>query len=272
MKHYIITRFASWLSAGSGMTIEKLFSDEFLNDSFIKLKNALIPTLENQTNKNFTLIINIHNDIPIEKLFFLKELNTTFEIKILRTNEISTFILKNSIGNDNVIISRIDIDDFIRNDIIDLIQKYAVTTKEDYIGLGLYNGSTLWYEDKTVCAVPIQSYIKNNNGPFSCMATIIFNNNKSKLWLQYYLNKGPVGYNHTKMFDFIKNFIDKFDKNAKYSTFFIKSENENKPLYLWTGYGNNITINYRKLQNKNRSWHLSDNKLNISFKEYGLKF
>lgn len=264
MKHYILTRFASWDYLGNG----QIFTKEYLENSFNKLQLALLNTLKNQTTNNFTLIINIHDNIEKYKIQFLHNINEKFNIKILRTSEISNFIKNDSQNEKLVIMSRIDIDDFLLNDIIERVQFEISKCETDYIFCGLYNGATFTYNDKDVYFFPTPPYIKNNSGAFSVFMTIACNNNKCKKYIDITLNKGlktPLAYDHTQVFTFAKNLLE---TNDTYTTFYIKN-NEDEPLYLWTGYGNNGTT-LKKIKNKSESikWHKSSIKLDIDFKKY----
>lgn len=259
MKHYIITRFASWLSPYSGMTLDELFSDEYLHDSFVKLQNALISTLENQTNKNFELIITIHDNIPLEKVNFLNNISTHFKIHILRSSDIMTFIQNDTKNEDVVIFSRVDIDDYILNSVIDDIHNIVNECNDDYVLLGLYDGATFTKDDNIVCT---HHFNYGKNGASSIMITVACKNKTHQEYLNS-CNKSPVNYDHTQMFNQI---INKINLKYTYSIHFLK--NSLTPLYLWTCWGNNGTILTKQKLNKDINWHTTNTVLHIDFKKY----
>lgn len=260
MKHYIITRFAAWICPNTGMTLETLFSTGFIVSSINKLKTALLPTLENQTIHNFILLILVHDDIPSEKIQELYNINTTFEYHILHISDTANYIKNDAKNDDCVIFSRIDIDDFILNDVVEKIQNIIYNSKEDYIFVGLRDGATYMPQNNTVCRLKPCTY--NENGAWSSMITVGCNGKKHIEYIEQY-GKIPVMYDHTKMFaEIIKNISDK----NTYTIHYIQSCNE--PLYLWTYWGDNITIMKRKQTNKELTWHKTNDKLNIDFKKF----
>ena len=110
IKHFIITRF---FSQNFEKTNEELFSEKFLSNGFKLVKKNFIKTLENQTNKNFEVIIMIHNDIDIDKIKPLYDIESSFKISIIRKKDIDKYISEFYDTFDFIITTRLDYDDFV---------------------------------------------------------------------------------------------------------------------------------------------------------------
>ena len=63
IKHYIVIRFYS----SNMMDKEKLFDTSLLLNGVKVFKQYLLKSLENQNNKNFEIILMIHDEININK-------------------------------------------------------------------------------------------------------------------------------------------------------------------------------------------------------------
>ena len=126
IKHYVIVRFfcldntynKHWLNK------EQLFNQEFLDRNIKIFEKYLLKSLENQTNKNFEIIIMIHNEIDEyhPSILRLKQIQSSIKLNIIRFNEIIDF-LTNNINNYNYIITtKIDHDDLVYNGAVEEIQ------------------------------------------------------------------------------------------------------------------------------------------------------
>ena len=120
IKHFILIRFYCLTM----MKKEKLFSQEFLDNGVNIFEQYTLKSLENQSNKNFEIIMIIHNEIDlnhksIQKLYKIK---SSLKINIIRYNEITSFIEANSKNQKYLITTRIDHDDLIYNGAVEEIQ------------------------------------------------------------------------------------------------------------------------------------------------------
>lgn len=120
IKHYILIRFYCFTM----MKKEKLFEPELLDNGIKIFEQYTLKSLENQSNKNFEIIMMIHNEIDlnhksIQKLY---KISSIIKINILRYNETNSFIATNSKNVKYLITTRIDHDDLIYNGAVDEIQ------------------------------------------------------------------------------------------------------------------------------------------------------
>jgi hypothetical protein len=106
------------------MKKEKLFDQDLLDKGVNIFKQYTLKSLENQSNKNFEIIIMIHNEInlnhkSIQKLYKIK---SDIKINIIRYKEINSFIEKHVKNIKYLITTRIDHDDLIYNGAVEEIQ------------------------------------------------------------------------------------------------------------------------------------------------------
>ena len=120
IKHYILIRFYCI----DMMDREKLFNIDLLNNGVNVFKQYALKSLENQSNKNFEVIILIHDEIDdtIKPINDLKEINSKIKLHIIRFNDLRKFMLDNIYGYDYLITTRMDHDDLIYYDAVKEIQ------------------------------------------------------------------------------------------------------------------------------------------------------
>lgn len=176
MKHFIGTRFnlkrSDWKKNKSGNLV---LTEDWLEHRFNLFENYCFPSVKNQTNQNFTwciffdidtpqsfkariiaLTANITNVIP---LFIdgMPDLNVSFK----------NFIRENITNNDShIITTRIDNDDIIHKDFVDIIQ--SLYRPSDCAVIDLRNG----YQVSIDVAKPeVRLYIH----PFNAFVSVIEN-------------------------------------------------------------------------------------------------
>lgn len=87
IKHLIVTRFL----CNSNMSLgDKVFDKDIINEGLRLLNTYLIPSLENQTNKNFTLVLLIHDKANEENIGF--NMSTSFDVKIMKVSEYDAYL------------------------------------------------------------------------------------------------------------------------------------------------------------------------------------
>lgn len=198
IKHFIITRFLN--VNFNNCSDELLFNDDKLNYLFDMLNTHFIPTLENQTNKNFEAIILIHNNININKINNLfNKLNTKLNIKILRTNELTDYVYSYYNKFNKIITSRIDCDDLINKKAIEELHNFAKTI-DKFSLFGYGDGATLVDKEKDVYYMPKLNYAINKEGFIAILESLIIDTN--------FITKPTTIYNlgnHTEIINKLKN-------------------------------------------------------------------
>jgi hypothetical protein len=135
MTHYLITRFS--VSFGT-MKTQNVFNPNRLNARFDLFQRICFPSIVNQINKNFTWLILIDKQLPDiykDLLYSILSTNNKINIKVIEWN------VKNSLGNldwlnsntDNVITTRLDDDDAMHPNTIDVIQQYYNSPRQNII-------------------------------------------------------------------------------------------------------------------------------------------
>ena len=106
------------------MRKEKLFDQDLLDKGINIFKQYTLKSLENQSNKNFEIIMMIHNEIDLnhKSIQQLYKIKSDIKINVLRKNEINSFIENNFINIKYLITTRIDHDDLIYNGAVEEIQ------------------------------------------------------------------------------------------------------------------------------------------------------
>lgn len=118
IKHFIITRYFTV----DDVYGEEMYTYDFLYSWFDLFKNNLISSLNNINNRNFELIIMIHNKVNKKNVSFFNKLKVDYKITILHFNEIQKYLDSFYNKYDYIIESRMDFDDFVFNDVITDIQ------------------------------------------------------------------------------------------------------------------------------------------------------
>lgn len=118
MFHSISTEFMS--RKGS-------YTDDQLRYWFDLFNNFFVKTLENQTNKNFSVFVEIQDEMPDDRLKFMFERCKQLNWKIGRRHELIKYIKSKWHDNDFIISSRLDCDDLIHAECVSDIQNFAHT-------------------------------------------------------------------------------------------------------------------------------------------------
>ena len=142
IKHFILMRFFSFDDPNYPHDI---YDPDFLSKQLVLAKNNAIPSLENQTNKNFNLAFIVNTkffDNPKYEFVFstLKE-STTLPLTFIKDNERPRLIEESLNDYDFVITSRMDFDDFIYKDAIEDTHS-KVNECENILAYGYCRGYT----------------------------------------------------------------------------------------------------------------------------------
>ena len=234
IKHLIITRF---MSEQFGKTDDELFEDSFLKNSFDLLKDHLLKTLSNQTNKNFELVILIHDRIPDDKLSFIYDIQFLYDfpITIIRRSELENFVQSFKNGYDFIITSRIDYDDHIYKDVVETTQqrvdeKYSIQLYGLNNGVSIINGET---------EAHFMSMDYGKSGYFSVFETLIINTKKIQTPFTIY----KLG-NHAMVCKTLKKDYKNFGV-SELSEIKIERDNTNEIRYIWLRHKNSQTAKTR---------------------------
>lgn len=172
IKHFILTRFLS-VNWGFG---DLVFNPEFIHYHAELLKNNFFKTLENQTNRDFEIVIKIHDDIDLNKLKEIQNIDTPLKYTLIRRADTDKFLNSYDYTNyDYCIVSRLDDDDFVRKDLIQDIQNQV--SKCNSIYLYGYNRGYAAFDDSNKVVEFERSY---KQGHFSPLQSYIFNLSKTK--------------------------------------------------------------------------------------------
>ena len=145
--HLIITRF---LINSFSKEFPRKFRNRSYNDSYIQngirvMKTYLLPSLENQSCKNFTWIILIGAQANITQVNALLNFNNSFEKEIIYQEDLKNYIRNKSKNFDILISTRIDYDDRIYYDAVNDVRK-AININRPMVLHG-YNRGLVFYEN-----------------------------------------------------------------------------------------------------------------------------
>lgn len=231
--HYLITRFnlknPKWDVTKNN---ETLLTDEWLEHRLWLFENFCFPSVAAQTNRNFNWLIYFDTTTPqhykerIEaivagqpniKLFYIDGMAAFYP-------EIKKFITQNTAGKDYLITSRIDNDDCINKNFIDVVQQQFKS--QDYMAVDVIKGYSLQIKPDIMLGKkehifnPFISLIEKNTDP----KTVWFNDHNlwkketriiqvsdKRLWMSIIHEKNKVnefdGYGNIKWEDINKDFI-----------------------------------------------------------------
>ena len=250
-KHFIITRF---LCINFNHTNEELFSDAWLQNAFKLTKSHFIPTLENQTNRNFEVVFLIHDDIPFEKVEALERINTSVRSHIIRSKNLDGFLNTYKDKTDLLITSRLDYDDNIHKSVVDDIQRYAIENFDKITIYGLNLGSTIKDGEFTAYKRDIPKY-EGNQGYFSIMETLILPSNMCESYFSIY----KLG-NHTNVIPYLRENAESLGIQKLNNDFFHKDTSD-EIKYLWVRHDMSQSVM------ANGIWHTSDEKVSLNLKD-----
>lgn len=251
LKHFVITRFLAFDFQNTHLIENK----EYIEFCFEKLQTNFIATLNNQTNKNFEIII------LTSKMFFdlvkqrLPKSNNKITVILFDENykELNDFLKQYKCYN-HIITTNLDYDDFLLNTAIERIQK-ACCENTTFKLFGFQNGVTM--DDKFNC----YRFIRTWNGKLGLMSQGLSLICKSDNLYNLY-DLGKLG-DHTLYKIVIEKNKKHFNLEKLDDDFF---DFDKKDCYfIWYRHSFSGTTVTRKII------HTSNEKVQIKFENYGIK-
>ena len=177
-QHFLITRFnlrnPKWDVTKNN---ESLLNDDWMSNRMWLFENFCLPSVINQTNKNFTWLLYFDTTTSDHFKKLITEITQNYtNIKVFYIdgmpnfkNEIQEYISDNTRDASFVITSRIDNDDCIHKNFIDEIQKKF--SNQDYQAIDIIQGYSLQVEPNYILGKkehifnPFISLIEKNENP-----------------------------------------------------------------------------------------------------------
>lgn len=231
IKHIIATRFLCF----EGNLGDKVLSKEYIDMGLRLMSQYLIPTLENQTNKNFELVVLVHQklNLGVYKRKFLA-MSEKLNIQVVRFNKFDEYVRAAAAESENLIVTRIDYDDLVWNGAVEDVQKRIGIAPLYIYG---YNRGYAWKEGDASIMVFYQEYKKR--GHMSIFQSAIIKTSVSEV-----VGIHPYKWNHTKPMEAletrgIKPALVKFEPNYTKDAFvWVRHENTSSGL-IFPGYVKN---------------------------------
>lgn len=228
IKHIIATRFLCF----EGNLGDKVLSKEYIDMGLRLMSNYLIPTLENQTNKNFELVVLVHQklNLGVYKRKFLA-MSEKLNIQVVRFNKFDEYVRAAAAEAENLIVTRIDYDDLVWNGAVEDVQKRIGIAPLYIYG---YNRGFAWQEGKHDLMVFYQEYKKH--GHMSIFQSCVINTGVQEL-----VGIHPYKWNHTRPLEAIERGeinkqLVKFEPNYLKDAFvWVRHENTSSGL-IFPGY------------------------------------
>jgi hypothetical protein len=141
--HLIITRFLIEFYHYNEFP-KKLYGKDYIPNGIRVMKKYLLPSLENQSCKNFTWIIMLGNNANITFVKSLLNFNNSFKWKVIYQKDIKNYVRNITKGFDVLITTRIDYDDIIYYDAVNDVRK-AINIHKPVLIYG-YNRGIYYFE------------------------------------------------------------------------------------------------------------------------------
>ena len=166
--HLIITRFM--IEFWKKYNFDKIiYNESYIQNGLRVMKKYLLPSLENQSCKNFIWLLMLGDKANMTYIQSLIDFETSFKIQIIFKNSMKEY-LKNITKNFDVLItSRIDYDDRIYYDAVNDVRKVINVNKP--ILLYGYNRGVIYFETNN--KYYYYEAMLNNEGAWSVFASLI---------------------------------------------------------------------------------------------------
>ena len=200
IKHFILMRFFSF---NDPKYPHDIYDPEFLSKQLVLAKNNALPSLENQTNKNFDLVFIVNakffDNPKYEFVFSTLKDSTTLPLTFIKNSEQPRLVKEAFNDYDFVIQSRMDFDDFIFKDAIADTQS-KVDECDKVLSYGYCRGYIYAYNE-----LYYQYNAWEGAGHHSILQSLILKSSFAKD-LPFI---GSYGYNHGKVKAVVKEFLEK---------------------------------------------------------------
>ena len=148
--HLIITRFMVELWRLPSF-YTKIYTEDYILNGIRVMKKYLIPSLENQSCRQFIWILMLRDKVDIAYIKSLLNFKGLFESNIIYQKDIKSYIRNITKGFDILITTRIDYDDRIYYDAVNDVRKSINISKPMIIygyqrGLHFYESNNKYYE------------------------------------------------------------------------------------------------------------------------------
>lgn len=144
--HLIISRFLIEFFFSNEFP-KKLYEKDYILNGIRVMKKYLLPSLENQSCKNFTWILMLGNKANITYIKSLINFNNSFSVKIIYQKDIKNYVRNITKGFDVLITTRIDYDDIIYYDAVNDVRK-AINIHKPLLLYGYKRGIYYFESDK----------------------------------------------------------------------------------------------------------------------------
>lgn len=200
IKHFIFVRFFTFEDPKYPHDIYDVI---FLTKQLLLAKHNALPSLENQTNKNFELVFMVNpkffGNPKYDFVFSALQCATTLPVKFIKPNEQARLIKDAYETNDFVISSRMDFDDFIFKDGVADTQN-KVKECDSILSYGYCKGYKCFDRELYNCLL-----LYKKVGHHSILGSMILKSTFAKK-LPFI---GVYSFNHTKVKIGIKGFLEK---------------------------------------------------------------
>ena len=161
---------------------EKIYTDNYIQNSIRVMNKYLFPSLGNQTCKDYTWILKIGDKANKSLLHSLLSFNSTFKFEIIYEKDIKNYIQNISKDLDVLITTRIDYDDCIYKDAVNDVRKQIDINKP--ILLHGYNRGVYYFETENKYFDYFNTF--HNIGAMSIFLSLIINLHKVNATINIY--------------------------------------------------------------------------------------
>jgi len=240
--HVILTRFLSYSNNSR---------KEYLTNGIRVMKKYLLPSLENQSCKDFIWVLLVGDRVNIASLKHLINFNNSFQWYIIYKKDIKKFLGNITKGFDILITTRIDYDDRIYYDAVNDVRK-EINIQRPVILHG-YNKGLYYFEfDNNY----YDFEFKGKNGAFSIFESLIIVLNKVNNIFTIF----DLGHHHSVRTNLLMNYKSYGIKSLNYEpTIF----DNGAPKIIWVRqkysclYNRSLSKQFKKLLKINNNFNLS---------------
>lgn len=166
IRHIVTTRCLSW-----GGSPPDYFSNNQLNSACEFVVTHFIPTLNNQSIKNFEAACILHDHIKDDR-YSLPDIETSFNFYKVRMKSLNEDILSSWNNFDKIIVSRLDCDDYVNLNAVKQVQDIAIKNKSRVTIVGFNSGLKLLDGTDIVCNFQTCDY--SGLGTMSVFQSVIY--------------------------------------------------------------------------------------------------